>query len=277
MKAVLEHIEPSRSSSVLFREIEMPNFDTPYHYHPEFELTYIAKGKGTRHVGMKMEEFEEGDFVFLGPNLHHCWLNLPEEDGSNVASYVVQFKESVFGESILKLPEFSSLKELFTLSSLGIKFTGKNYGIEIREIFKKEESQRILSLLKLLTDLSSAEKTLLLDLPSLGKTNPDRFHLVFSYIIEHFRESITLEEVANIAGLTTTSFCRYFKEITDKTLFEVVLDYRLEAVAQLLATSHKRISEIAFETGFQDIPYFNRIFKKRMGVSPGQFRKSKKH
>ncbi|AWV96747.1 AraC family transcriptional regulator [Arcticibacterium luteifluviistationis] len=272
MKAVLEHIEPRRSTSVLFREISKPNFETPFHYHPELELTYIEKGRGVRHVGMKMEEFEEGDLVFLGANLPHCWLNRPDEDGSFVSSYVIQFHEDVFSESFLKLPEFSVLKALFSMANLGVKFKGQNFGQEMKSIFKKDESQRIIALLQLFLKLANAEKSILLDVAPVGKSNPDRFHLVFSYIIEHFREQISLENVAEIAGLTTTSFCRYFKNITGKTFFEVILEYRIEAVVQLLVTSNKRINEIAFETGFQDIPYFNRSFKKQIGMSPSQFR-----
>jgi AraC-like DNA-binding protein len=277
MKAVLEHIEPNRSTSVLFREIQVPYFDTPFHYHPEMELTFIEKGKGIRHVGMKMEEFEEGDLVLLGGNLPHCWLNTPEEHGGNVASFVIQFNPSIFNNSFLILPEFSPIKELFSSANRGIKFKGKQFRKDILAIFEKGEPQRILCLLELLLELSKTEKTILLDIEPVSKSNPDRFHLVFSYIIQHFREPICLEKVAHIAGLTTTSFCRYFKDITGKTLFEVVLEYRIESVAQLLVASHKRINEIAFETGFQDIPYFNRSFKKKMGVSPGQFRKIKRH
>ncbi|WP_341227886.1 AraC family transcriptional regulator [uncultured Arcticibacterium sp.] len=272
MKAVLEHISPNNNHSVVYRELELPNFDSPFHYHPECELTLIVKGKGTRHVGIKMEEFQEGELVFLGPNLPHCWLDIPKSDGEFVKSYVIQFKQSIFENTFFQLPEFKEVKKLFSLSKAGIRFEG-NHREAIEGIFQAENNQRILGLMTLFLELASQPSKTILDIvPSQG-TSPDRFHSVFSYIIEHFREDISLNEVAEKAGLTPTSFCRYFKKTTGKTLFEVILDYRLEAAAQLLASSSMRINEVAFESGFDDIPYFNRAFKKWKGVSPKVFRK----
>ncbi|MGA9649499.1 helix-turn-helix domain-containing protein, partial [Pedobacter sp.] len=83
---------------------------------------------------------------------------------------------------------------------------------------------------------------------------------------------VELGEVAGLVGLTPTSFCRYFKKMTGKTLFDVVLQYRLEAVAQLLLRTEKPVNDIAFASGFDNIPYFNRAFKKWKGVSPNVFR-----
>ena len=99
-----------------------------------------------------------------------------------------------------------------------------------------------------------------------------RFKVVFGYLIEHFREPIELGKIADLVGLTPTSFCRYFKKMTGKTLFDAVLQYRLEAAAQLLVRTAKPVNEIAFSSGFENAPYFNRAFKKWKGVSPRVFR-----
>ncbi len=271
MRAVLEHIDSGRNHSVVYRAIELPSFDAPFHYHPEFELTYIAKGTGTRYVGMKMEEFQAGELVFLGANLPHCWLNKLNSDGSHVQSYVIQFQETIFDKSFFQLPEFEEIKRLFFLSKYGIKFAG-DFEKEIKGLFELNGSKRLVALLDLFLELSQTPSEAILDVIPAENTKPDRYHSVFRYIIEHFRENITLEEVAEKAGLTPTSFCRYFKKTTGKTLFEVILEYRLEAVAQLLASGEKRVNEVAFESGFDDIPYFNRAFKKWKGLSPKEFR-----
>lgn len=272
MKAVLEHISPINNNSVVYRALDLPNFDAPFHYHPEYELTLIVKGKGTRYIGMKMEEFQEGELIFLGPNLPHCWLNKPEPNGAYVKSYVIQFKESVFENSFFQLPEFRAVKKLFHQSKAGIRFEG-NYEKDIGEIFKSKGSKRIIALMTLFVKLSSNSSKTILDIIPPQGTSPDRFHSIFDYIIKNFRENITLKDVAEKAGLTPTSFCRYFKKTTGKTLFEVILDYRLEAAAQLLTSSPMRINEIAFASGFDDVPYFNRAFKKWKGISPKVFRK----
>jgi AraC-like DNA-binding protein len=101
-----------------------------------------------------------------------------------------------------------------------------------------------------------------------------RFRLVFGYIIGHYREKIELDTVAALVGLTPTSFCRYIKKMTGKTLFEIVLHYRLEASAQLLIGTSQPVNEIAFESGFENVSYFNRSFKKWKGLSPKEFRNS---
>jgi len=126
--------------------------------------------------------------------------------------------------------------------------------------------------LALFTELQSKPKRTVLDFAPSETIDQHRFLLVFDYTIKHFREDISLEEVAEIAILSPTSFCRYFKQTTGKTLFQVILEYRLESAAQLLHISPKRINEIAFESGFEDMPYFNRSFKKWKGISPKQFR-----
>ena len=113
MKAVYEQIPSESGESILFKIISLPLFDAPFHFHPEYELTFIVRGSGSRYVGMNAEPFYAGDLILLGPNLPHCWINYPEEDGSDVKAYVVQFSENMLKDSVLKWPEFQPVSKTY--------------------------------------------------------------------------------------------------------------------------------------------------------------------
>ena len=274
MKAVHEHINPGASTSIAYRMFDLPSFEFPFHYHPEYELTYIIKGDGLRYVGSQIEEFQSGELVLLGPNLPHCWINREFPDGECVKAFVIQFHPDILEKSLLHLSEFHGIKQLLLESKEGLLFKNVAFEKHNDDLNGLSSASQFLKFLEILLELSNSQKSSIL--PQIYHENKDqhRFKEVFSYIIKNFRENIRLEKVAEIAMLSPTSFCRYFKKTTGKTLIEVILDYRLQAAAQLLLRTNKRINEIAFESGFEDIPYFNRTFKKWKDISPGEFRKA---
>lgn len=91
-------------------------------------------------------------------------------------------------------------------------------------------------------------------------------------MIENFKEEISLEQIANIADLSPTSFCRYFKNITKKTFVEVLIEFRLQYACQLLHKTDLTIQQVAFESGFGDVPYFNKLFRKHKHLTPKEWR-----
>jgi AraC-like DNA-binding protein/mannose-6-phosphate isomerase-like protein (cupin superfamily) len=271
MKAVYEQITSGSRESVLVKKVSLPEFDAPFHFHPEYELTFILKGSGLRYVGMNAEPFYAGDLILLGPNLPHCWINYPEEDGSDVQAYVVQFGADTLENSILKLPEFYPVLKLFKQATGGISFHGLTAEQPFDLLHLASNSRRIIQFLDLLLQLADTPFRTLVEKDGVYE-DQQRFKVVFGYLIEHFREPIELGKIADLVGLTPTSFCCYFKKMTGKTLFDVVLQYRLEAAAQLLLRTTKPVNEIAFSSGFENAPYFNRAFKKWKGVSLRVFR-----
>lgn len=274
MKVVFEHIQTENQQSIVYRHIDLPNFDAPYHFHPEYELTYIIKGHGSRYVGSSIEYFEQGELVLIAPNVPHCWINSPQEEGENVKALVIQFHPDVLNQSIFNLPEFENLKYFLTQVHNCLVFKNHQLKEKLERFENLSPPFNILQLFAILTELKSIPTF------SLGKQEithlktPERFNEVFSYIIENYNKPMELDVVANVAGMSPTSFCRYFKKYTGKTLFEIIRKYRLQAATQLLQSSDKRINEIAYESGFDDIPYFNRAFKKWKGISPKAFRQS---
>lgn len=278
MKAVFEQVSAGPRTSFIHKYLDLPAFDAPYHFHPAYELTWICRGKGMRYVGRGSEAFSDGDLVFLGSNLPHCWINQDTTEG--VSAHVIQFEEDFLGRDFFSLPEMEAVKRLFEKSKAGLSVTGTTR-LAVQERIGKFPSanpiERIAGLLEILGILGQSDELQPLDgvFVQLHGDMPEtvRFNKVMSYLIAHFREDIKLEQIADIAHLSPTSFCRYFKGMMQKTLSEVVLEFRIRHACQLLANTQLPISQVAFESGFQDLPYFNRKFKQMLGVNPKAFRK----
>ena len=104
--------------------------------------------------------------------------------------------------------------------------------------------------------------------------NKQRLQDVYKYIVENYHRKITLEEIASYASMNKTAFCLFFKKATGESFVAYLNVFRLQMACTMLTRSSKNISEICYAVGFTDIPYFNRAFKQRYGVSPTQYRAS---
>ena len=282
MKSVLEQLNLTKNQSFHYRKIQQTTFDGSFHFHPEFELTYIFKGSGQRYIGSVVDRFEAGDLVFLGANLPHCWVSETiKESSDQVEAIVIQFKEDFFGKDFFNFPEMRKVKYFLELSKAGILLSEKTKADLINTMIEMEhcdDLKRFTLLLDLLHIISQLDDYQIIDLSFNQKkhTNADkvRFQKVFSYIISNFTKPISLKEIASVANLSPTSFCRYFKEITHKTMVEVINGYRLEKACSLLKITDLPLQQICFDCGFGDIPHFYKSFKKVTGMSPNKYRKA---
>lgn len=287
MKATYEQLIENMGSSFLYRQFSLPSFNAPYHFHPELELTFIKQGRGTRFVGSQISDFEAGDLVLLGKNIPHCWLNTPEgiNEGGNLMadaaqSIVIQFKEDFMGNAFGCIPEMAAINQLFQKAQAGILIQEKTRDRVQDKMYKMETTHpfnKLMNLLDILQDIALSDDIKLIDVQfssyKLSSLDTERFQKVYAYIIENYPKDIVLDKIAAIAHLTPTAFCRYFKKMTRKTLIEVVTEFRIKHACQLLTTVDKPISDICFESGFGNISYFNKEFKKAIGRSPLNYRK----
>jgi AraC-like DNA-binding protein len=278
MKAVFEQLNTEQSSSFILRQFDVPKFDAPFHFHPEYELTLILKGEGQRYVGQQVNEFFAGDLVFLGANLPHCWVSQPIEN-KNASAIVIQFGELFLGKGIVDLPEMKKVQTFLEKSKSGFEIVGKTKETLTEKILAlqlKTPLQKIAGLLEIFDILCNSTEIITIDdfffEHQYNQSETARFQKIFSYLIENFKEEITLEQIANIADLSPTSFCRYFKNITKKTFVEVLIEFRLQYACQLLNKTDLPIQQVAFESGFGDVPYFNKLFRKHKNLTPKEWR-----
>jgi AraC-like DNA-binding protein len=113
-------------------------------------------------------------------------------------------------------------------------------------------------------------------LPSAMKKNNLRLQTIFTYVEQHFSEEIDIQKVASLANLSVPSFCTYFKKVMKITFTDFLNQYRIQRSCILLQQD-KTIAETCFECGFNNVTYFNKVFKKFLNTTPSEFKKVKGH
>jgi len=278
MRASFEDINSKKGNhSFLVYHYNVPAFEFKWHYHPEYELTLITKGKGKRLVGDSYENFETGDLVLIGPDMPHTWVS-DRLKRSSSSAVVIQFSEK-FIQSFLQHSEFNDIKKLLLSSARGLYFPGNNKKIadDIRLLPCRKGMERITHLLTILQQLSRKHSVTLTSpyfSPVKGMENEKRINKVCQYVQKHYRENISLQKTASLLHLSDAAFCKFFKKATGKTFSDYVNDIRIGNACSLLTESDKPISAIAFNCGFESLTYFNRVFLKKKGSTPRQFRNS---
>ena len=281
MKAIFEHVNSqSTDSSFYSYHLKQSHFPFIWHYHPELELTYICRGTGTRLVGDHIESFKEEDLVFLGTNLPHTWASEEEKEGNRIAEIIgVQFRSDLLTGPLIYMPEFRLIRQLIKKSKRGLHF-GRSTSLKVADyltvLLELEGLEKLLQLWTILNCLAKAEDVQYLAseiyAPVLGKENEQRIDAALFYIHEHFLETITLDQMSKVTNMTATSFCRFFKKMTNKSLSEYVNNLRIGRACYLLTETNLSISEAAFKAGFNSTTHFNRMFLRKKGLSPRGYR-----
>jgi len=279
LRARLENISPKMQGRTIFGlSINQTRFDSLWHYHPEYELTYIIKGNGRRMVGDDMENFNEGDLVLLGPDLPHTWIGERSSTTENNIALVIQFSEE-FLAPFLSLIEMKSMNELLTKSERGIRFLKfQPIAIEKRmlQIIEDTTIKRVTGLIELLYDLSNKKYKILashkFNIIKNEKTE-SRLNKVLLYIQKNYRNTIKLQEASELIHLSNTAFCKFFKRSVGKTFSDYLNDLRILHACTLLIETDKPISQVATESGFENLAYFNRVFLKKKKSQPTVFRR----
>ncbi len=279
MKPSFEQITTGIENSISVVELNLNRFDGPYHFHPEIELTFIRNSSGKRFVGANISDYDSGDLVLLGANIPHCWQSMNELSPDNAQAVVIQFRSDFVGDTFLKLPELRKIQELILKSEAGMLIQGETKSkviSKINQCLTADKLHRILILIEILDLVANSEETLLIDQPITWhnklSTDKERFQNVFSYLIQNYQQDISLKTVAGIANMTPNAFCRYFKNVTRKTLVESVKELKVNQACQLLRYTAKPINDICFESGFGNISYFNKTFKEATGYAPLHYR-----
>ena len=277
MRPKLEKIS-SGEASFLSYEVRQASFDFFWHFHPEYELTYIVSGQGRRLVGDSVEVFGPGDFVLIGPGLPHVWVS-EKKSGESAVAMVVQFN-AAFVASVLGFPELAQAEAVFRKAQQGICFlAAKNWKPErkLKIIAGLQPGNPFTTLLELLQELSVKKyHTLASAQYKLLRAGNDgrRIHKVLKYIQEHYREPVSVSQAAAMLHLSDSAFCKYFKRSMGKTFTDYVNDIRITQAVSLLIDSDHSVADVATSCGFDNISYFNRVFLRKKGIQPFKFRES---
>ncbi len=274
MKAQLEQIPSPLQSVLRVFKYESQEFEAPWHFHPEYELTYIQESGGVRYVGDSVMDFEKGDLVLLGPNLPHCWKNVGT-DHKAARSIVVQWQDDNLGQKWMETNEFMGIQKLITHSSRGIKFNRKiveEVEPMLNNMMFQTSFEKLISLLQILNLLANAKDFLLLSgdnfTAKLNNKSNARISAIHTFVQENYHRKIRLKEVSSLVSMSEEPFCRFFKKTFNKSFFTFLNEYKIKLACKLLIESDQHVTEIAFRSGYESLPFFYRQFNKFIGCSP---------
>ena len=283
MKLKFKQTEISPESSFSFRQETLPCIEHNWHFHPELELIYFLKSTGTRYVGNSVGSFGPGELYLIGSNMPHLFRNEKEyyeadNPSEGVDFIVVKFQEEFLGSEFMKIVETQRLLNLIKNAKKGLKFPNAitylvhNYMVGL---VGSQGLASIIGLLKILDILSVSEHSEALCTEeittSFENNENDRMVRIINYLTQNYEKKIELQEIADIAHMTTNSFCRYFKKQTRKSFSQYLNEIRIRNACRLLIAGKHQISDVCYLSGYNTFTNFNRQFKLLKQCTPSEF------
>ena len=269
--------------------ISYPRFVLPLHKHVEYEIMLFTQGSGKQFVGEGVSDYKAGDMALIGsnvPHLHLCHTKLdatsasnPEEKAS--AGEAIQFRPDIFPGQMEGIPDYHLIHDLLQKSQYGIRFYDEGLFDEMLEMVREFDSSgytsRIVCLLRMLEKLHDCQHFRLLSDTAYNQANliPDvkePVNKVYAYLYNHFKEKVTLEEIAEFVKQNPSALCRHFKQRTDKSIFQCLAEIRIEHACKLLAYSKMNVSQVAYESGYNSVTHFIAQFEKITKRTPSEYR-----
>jgi AraC-like DNA-binding protein len=279
--SILREVTPlSRQDCFMIFSRVKKQFTFPIHVHAEYELNFIENGAGAKRVvGDSIENIENLELALItGSNLEHGWLNNKCES-EEIKEITIQFHEDLLNEHLLQKNQFRSVREMFERASYGVVFP-KEAIIKIKDRLyslasEAEGAHSVLKLLGILYDLSlSPMRELSSRSFNSHEQNFDsrRIERAYNFMLENYNKEVRLTDVANLVGMTNVAFSRFIKQRTGRNFIDSLNDIRLGHATRMLVDTTHSVAEISLICGFNNLSNFNRIFKKKKGCTPREFR-----
>lgn len=277
MKPLPFKIPKSKNEALVFQIDQESIFYDQFHQHEEIQISQIRKGSGSLLVGDSINEYKEGDILLIGSLVPHVFKSDTHSNDQSLM-YTLFFGKDSFGKAFFELPDLAALQTVFDTASFGMKLISQQE--EASQLFDKLPNQtkvvQFATLFRLL-HLFSTTKTEPLSNFVYNKKYTDvegkRMGTVIQYVMNHYQEPISLDDISEKAHMSKNAFCRYFKRRTNKTFFQFLIEIRVEnACKQLVNHPEKPISEIGMDCGFFNMANFNRQFKSLKKRTPSSFR-----
>jgi AraC-like DNA-binding protein len=277
MKAKLESIISDSNSS--FRILLTPNLNEIFywHFHPEYEIVYVESETGFRHIGDHISKYKGSDLALIGPNIPH--LNFDYGVKNTVDTIVIQMKEDFLGRDFFSLPELAAINTLFEKAKNGIAFYGetkKLAGEKLKRLTALPHFEQLIALLEVFNLLANSKEAETLNAKPIASASvlkdQQRLQKVYHFIEANYQNEIDVNTVAKLCNLTTAAFCRYFKKATHYTFTDFLNQFRINQSKKILLQD-KNVTEACYESGYANLSYFNKTFKKVTGENPTAYKR----
>lgn len=283
MPASFEQIELEKYSSFSIGIFQDNIKKSTWHYHNNYEISFITEGSGKRIVADSIEEFHPGDLIFIGGKLPHVWIADKESispTGRTLESVYLQFTSEALPPQLLALPEFSNVKEALKLSERGMKIEGGTLN-EVSKIMLQlpymKNFERMINFFNLMDIIGKSDSIKLLTSEEYIKkrftTSNKRINTIHEYLMNHYKEEIDLDKLSGLVNLAKGSLCRFFKGNMGITIFEYLNKIKIEYACKLLMNQDLSILEVSLDSGFNNLSHFNKQFKRLTDRTPTDYRK----
>jgi len=276
LKVLPFKIPKPKNEALVYQEEGGSEFYDLLHQHGEIQISYIVKGSGTLIVGDTINHYKEEDILVIGGYIPHVFRS--DKNASDVSlMYTLFFDKDSFGKNFFHLPDLSPTQDFFKKSEYGMKITSNKEIIKLfNGLAQQNKVEQIATLLLVINSITKSKTKQLSSFvyrKSFSDHEGKRMGKVYKHAMERYHESITLDEISDIANMSKNAFCRYFKKRTNKTFFQFLIEIRIENACKLINNKPELpISQVSEQCGFNNIANFNRKFKQVKGCSPSQFR-----
>lgn len=264
----------------------------PLHWHEEAEIIYFKKGKGILTIDFNRYEISAGAIALILPGQLHsidqCESKTPAS--SPMGKESMEYENIIFKPSLL----LSKQNDICSTNFIAPIFTGE---LAVPSIYTPDMPgyPAIAACIDANDDASDKRPfgypliikgqlflffSLILQnrqkdaAPKTNHKSLDKMKVILKYVENHYMEKITIEAAAKETGLSASHFMKYFKNTMGTSFINYLNEYRLTMAQRLLVSSESSILAIAEECGFENLSYFNRIFKKRYAQTPREYRKN---
>lgn len=260
-------------------------FAYPIHNHDAYELNFVENANGVRRiVGDSSEVIGDYDLVLItSPDLEHVWEQ-HKCVSQNVREITIQFKFGLGEDEFFDKNPFSNIRHMLNEARKGLCFPLATI-VKVYEKLDRMSSitdgfEALMQFLDILNILSRSEGARALATTSYAKVTIEddsrRILKVKNYINENYMYELKLATLADLANMSPSAFSRFFKLHTGRTLSDYIIDIRMGFATRLLLDTNDTIAEVGFNCGYNNLSNFNRIFKRKKGCSPSEFRENYK-
>jgi len=273
-----------KSDTSFFIGIFQDNWEkSTWHYHNNYEISFITEGSGKRIVGDSIEEFQPSDLVFIGPNLPHVWIADKEEkiwSNRTLEMVFLQFTYGVLNQQMLALPEFQNVQKALNFSERGIQIVGQTLN-EVSELMLQmpymKGFEQMIHFLRIMDIIGRSDSLIHLATKEYLKTRftsgNKRIETIHDYLMNNYREDVDLKALSQMVNMAEGSLCRFFKQNVGLTIFEYLNKIKVEFACKLLMDPDLSILDICLDSGYNNLSHFNKQFRKTTGAAPREYRK----